>query len=107
MARHLIAAIKKIVLHSGLALKWDPEMQLRPAAFSERLLTSRPNMNTEVAIITPTKDRLNLLCQTMDSIQRQSFDAWEHLIVDDGSDDGTPEEVARRSTTSAGIWTFR
>lgn len=33
----------------------------------------------------------------MDSVQRQTFAAWEHLIVDDGSDDGTAEEVSRRA----------
>jgi glycosyltransferase involved in cell wall biosynthesis len=33
----------------------------------------------------------------MDSVAAQSFDAWEHLIVDDGSDDGTAEEVSRRA----------
>jgi len=60
-------------------------------------------MNPQVAIITPTKDRLKLLCQTMDSIQRQSFDAWEHLVVDDGSDDGTAEEVARRAAADVRI----
>src|SRR6266852_5848274 len=55
-------------------------------------------MNPLVAIITPTKNRLKLLCEAMDSVQRQSFDAWEHIIVDDGSDDGTAEEVARRAS---------
>jgi glycosyltransferase involved in cell wall biosynthesis len=54
-------------------------------------------MNAIVAVITPTKNRLKLLCETMDSVQRQDFDAWEHIIVDDGSDDGTCEEVARRA----------
>jgi glycosyltransferase involved in cell wall biosynthesis len=49
----------------------------------------------QVSVITATKDRLNLLCQTMDSVQRQCFDAWEHIIVDDGSGDGTCEEVNR------------
>ena len=53
-------------------------------------------MNPVVTIITPTKNRLNCLCQTMDSVQQQTFDRWEHLVVDDGSDDGTAEEVARR-----------
>jgi glycosyltransferase involved in cell wall biosynthesis len=55
-------------------------------------------MNAIVSVITPTKNRLKLLCETMDSVQRQSLDAWEHIIVDDGSDDGTCEEVARRAS---------
>ena len=54
-------------------------------------------MNPVIAVITPTKNRLPLLCETMDSVQRQSFETWEHIIVDDGSDDGTAEEVARRA----------
>jgi glycosyltransferase involved in cell wall biosynthesis len=56
-----------------------------------------------VAIITPTKNRVKLLCEAMDSVQRQSFDAWEHIIVDDGSDDGTAEEVARRAAADSRI----
>jgi glycosyltransferase involved in cell wall biosynthesis len=50
-----------------------------------------------VSVITPTRNRLTLLCETMDSVQRQSFDAWEHLVVDDGSDDGTAEVIALRA----------
>jgi glycosyltransferase involved in cell wall biosynthesis len=60
-------------------------------------------MNPVVTIITPTKNRLTLLCQTMDSVQQQTFDRWEHLVVDDGSDDGTAEEVARRGTADQRI----
>jgi len=33
----------------------------------------------------------------MDSIQMQTFGQWEHVVVDDGSDDGTAEEVSRRA----------
>ena len=53
----------------------------------------------DVSVITPTKNRVKLLCEAMDSVQRQSVDGWEHLIVDDGSDDGTREEVMRRALT--------
>lgn len=55
------------------------------------------NRSPLISVITPTKNRLNLLCEAMDSVQRQTFDAWEHIIVDDGSDDGTTEEVAKRT----------
>jgi glycosyltransferase involved in cell wall biosynthesis len=67
------------------------------------LLASTPTMNPLVTVITPTKNRLKLLCEAMDSVQRQSFDAWEHLVVDDGSDDGTAEEVDRRVAADARI----
>jgi glycosyltransferase involved in cell wall biosynthesis len=56
-----------------------------------------------VAVITPTKNRLKLLCETMDSVQQQSFGAWEHIIVDDGSDDGTSDEVSRRMRADSRI----
>jgi glycosyltransferase involved in cell wall biosynthesis len=58
-------------------------------------------MPPEVTVITPTKNRLKLLCEAMDSVQAQKFEAWEHLIVDDGSDDGTAEEVHRRAQTDS------
>jgi glycosyltransferase involved in cell wall biosynthesis len=51
----------------------------------------------EISVITPTKNRLTLLCEAIDSVQAQSLMAWEHLIIDDGSDDGTAGEVAHRA----------
>jgi GT2 family glycosyltransferase len=56
-----------------------------------------------VSVITPTKNRLKLLCETMDSVGAQSFKEWEHIVVDDGSDDGTCEEVARRAESDSRI----
>src|ERR1019366_5506400 len=61
----------------------------------------------KVAIITPTKNRLALLCEAMESVHRQSFDDWEHIIVDDGSDDGTAEEVAKRTAVDPRIQFLR
>jgi len=55
-----------------------------------------PKQAPAVSVITPTKNRLELLGETMDSVLAQSFDAWEHIIVDDGSDDETEEMVGRR-----------
>jgi len=56
-----------------------------------------------ICVITPTKNRIKLLCEAIDSVQRQSFDAWEHLIVDDASDDGTNEEVTKRAVADSRI----
>jgi glycosyltransferase involved in cell wall biosynthesis len=56
-----------------------------------------------VSVITPTKNRLKLLCETIDSVQAQSFESWEHIIVDDGSDDGTAEEVLQRASADPRI----
>jgi len=61
------------------------------------------NIPPVVSVITPTKNRLKLLCEAMDSVARQQFDRWEHIIVDDGSDDGTPQEVARRASADTRI----
>jgi len=41
------------------------------------------------------KNRLGLLRQTIDSVETQTFEHWEHIIVDDGSDDDVAQEVER------------
>jgi hypothetical protein len=56
-----------------------------------------------VSVITPTKNRLQLLKEALDSVQSQTFSNWEHIVVDDGSDDGTCEEVSRRMKTDSRI----
>lgn len=50
-----------------------------------------------ISVITPTRNRLPLLMQALDSVTAQSWESWEHIVVDDGSDDGTREEVERRA----------
>jgi glycosyltransferase involved in cell wall biosynthesis len=57
----------------------------------------------KVTIVTPTKNRIKLLCETIESISSQTFNDWEHIIVDDGSDDGTAEVVADRAATDSRI----
>jgi glycosyltransferase involved in cell wall biosynthesis len=66
-------------------------------------MNNLPPAKVQVSVITPTKNRVRLLCETMESVQGQNFEAWEHLIVDDGSDDGTAEEVARRAAADPRI----
>lgn len=56
-----------------------------------------------MSVVTPTKNRLALLRETMDSVAAQTFSDWEHLVVDDGSDDGTAEEVRKRAAADSRI----
>src|SRR5439155_1520156 len=48
-----------------------------------------------VSIIVPTKDRCALLAQAIGSVQRQTFEDWELIIVDDRSSDDSAEMVNR------------
>ncbi len=51
-------------------------------------------MKPEVSIIIPSYNRAHCIGETLQSVQHQSYDAWECLVVDDGSTDGTLELVA-------------
>ena len=42
-----------------------------------------------VSVITPTRNRRDLLPRAIESVRAQSYGRWEMLVVDDGSDDGT------------------
>jgi glycosyltransferase involved in cell wall biosynthesis len=50
-----------------------------------------------VSVVTPTRNRLALLTQTLDSVAAQTLSDWEHIVVDDGSDDGTAAMVRERA----------
>jgi glycosyltransferase involved in cell wall biosynthesis len=52
-----------------------------------------------VSVITPTRNRATLLAETLDSVAAQTLADWEHLIVDDGSDDGTAALMAERTAS--------
>ncbi|HBF34153.1 TPA: hypothetical protein DDW35_06280 [Candidatus Sumerlaeota bacterium] len=48
-----------------------------------------------VSVIIPVRDRATLLPLTLDSIWMQSHRGLEIIVVDDGSEDGTPEAVEK------------
>ncbi|HKP26705.1 MAG TPA: glycosyltransferase [Dongiaceae bacterium] len=58
---------------------------VRSAAGHQALMRDRPL----ISIILPTRDRAALLPAAIASIQAQSYDHWELLVVDDGSRDAT------------------
>lgn len=47
----------------------------------------------KVSIIVPTYNRRELICETIESIVRQSYTNWELIVVDDGSSDGTNDII--------------
>jgi hypothetical protein len=60
-------------------------------------------MAPAVTIVTPARNRVRSLCETLDSVGCQTFDDWEHFVVDDGSEDGTAGEVQRRAVADPRI----
>lgn len=46
-------------------------------------------MAATVSVITPAFNAERTISKAVDSIRKQTFNAWEHIIVDDGSTDGT------------------
>lgn len=52
--------------------------------------TNKPaNTNQTVSVVTPSYNQAEYIRDTLDSIQRQSYDHVEHVVVDGKSDDGT------------------
>ena len=47
-----------------------------------------------VSLLTPSFNREDLIAETLDSIQGQTYPHWESIVVDDGSSDRTKEIVS-------------
>lgn len=46
-----------------------------------------------VSIIVPVYDVEKYIVQTMDTVRSQTYDAWELLLIEDGSKDGTVQKI--------------
>jgi len=47
----------------------------------------------KITIITPTYNDCESIIETLDSVRLQSYDNWEHIIMDDGSTDNTEKVI--------------
>jgi GT2 family glycosyltransferase len=61
----------------------------------------------KVSIITPVYNRPQYLEEAVNSIQRQSYTDWEHIIVDDGSTNVLTEEVLKKVSALPKIAFYR
>lgn len=50
-------------------------------------------MTPQISIIIPTYNRVQYVTRAIDAIRAQAFTAWELIVVDDGSSDGTAEII--------------
>ncbi|HEX6476338.1 MAG TPA: glycosyltransferase [Acidimicrobiales bacterium] len=71
---------------------------LRPLDVPESLL---------VSVVTPTRNRTDLLVRAINSVRAQSYGRWEHIVVDDASDDETRELLEAMATEDARMRPFR
>lgn len=51
-------------------------------------------MTPKVSIIMATYNRAHFIVETLESIQNQTFEDWECLIIDDGGNDNTKEVIS-------------
>lgn len=55
------------------------------------------------SIITPTYNRAHYLPEMLESVQQQTFENYEHIIVDDGSEDDTESIISAKASSDPRI----
>lgn len=65
------------------------------------------NGSPKVSIIIPLYNRVSLVGQTLDSVINQTYENWEAIVVDDGSNDGSYEYVQDLAQKESRIKVFK
>jgi glycosyltransferase involved in cell wall biosynthesis len=73
----LVRADRRSILHRTV---WSTMEWIRVVDVPEDLL---------ISVITPTRNRSGLLRRAMSSVAAQRYPRWEHIVVNDGSEDDT------------------
>jgi glycosyltransferase involved in cell wall biosynthesis len=60
-----------------------------------------------VDVIIPTRNRFELTCEAVRSVQQQTFSSWKLFVVDDASDDGSVGMVAKLADADPRIEVIR
>ena len=71
------------------------ERELEIWRFMAWLERARPASERLISVITPTRNRAEILERCVDSVLAQAHTTFELLVVDDGSEDETPDLLAR------------
>jgi glycosyltransferase involved in cell wall biosynthesis len=50
-------------------------------------------VSSDITVLTSVRNRPNLLAETIECVQAQTLKIWEYIIVDDASDDETPDVI--------------
>ena len=61
----------------------------------------------KISVITPVHNRPYFLEEAVDSIRQQSFNDWEHIIVDDGSTNPQTKEILKKIEGGPKLFIYR
>ncbi len=60
-------------------------------------------MQPRISIITPVFNRENVIQETIESVQKQTFTDYEHIIIDDGSTDSSKDIIIKYAANDSRI----
>lgn len=104
--REVVAAIEdhrasKDLSRSRLTTSWDEKREAEWKAST--LAAPLPDSDALISVIMPAWNRADVIKHAIRSVQEQSYGAWELIVVDDGSTDGTAAVVNELSQENSRI----
>lgn len=72
-----------------------PMEYINPIAFQNFERKVQKKIHPKVSIVMPTYNRANYIMATIESVRAQTYENWELIIVDDGSNDNTEEKLSQ------------